>query len=650
MTLRALRWAAPLVLAVGVVAAYGSLRAPQARSKIAADAGTTLPERTAFAGSNTCAACHLDEVEAWKKDWHARALSPSTPAAVVANFKGVHFQGSSSTAEMRTQGARFWMRTRGPDGGTEDFGVDYAIGGKHMQDLVTTFADGRWQVLPVYFHVTGSGAWVDYSEAKQGPLTPDHPFFWSNFRRTVNRECLDCHASGVRVSYAADTHAWTTTLADLGVGCESCHGPGARHAVTQSAEDIVQPASLAKDRQLAVCAQCHGPRQPLFPLLDSRHRFQPGDAYEAFYEPLGLTEGRERSGDFFADGRPKTSSFEYQALMESRCFRMGGATCLTCHTAPHDEHGANELPPGAAPCSGCHAEIVRAPSKHAHHRSEAATRCTACHMPPVVTGVLDTFADHALDIPNPRNSELHGVPSACAVCHAKERPAALQQELLALWPHAAQRQRRRNVLADALDEKTAAASQTALESVVQDEAEAPFLRASAEALLAQRFSHDAGATLGPLLTSPVEAVRTAAARGLALTPSRELVDSLARLTSDASPRTREAAAGTLLHFGDPRGIATFLALAREPSTSALPGPHYRLGVAYARAGRLEDSAQELSRAVALQPYFVEALLALSDVRAHQHDWAAARTNVEEALRFEPDSHAAQARRRVLEGR
>ena len=42
--------------------------------------------------------------------------------------------------------------------------------------------DGRWQVLPVYFHTTGK-AWVDYTEAKQGALTPEHPFYWTNSRR-----------------------------------------------------------------------------------------------------------------------------------------------------------------------------------------------------------------------------------------------------------------------------------------------------------------------------------------------------------------------------------------------------------------------------------------------------------------------------------
>ncbi|WP_224247590.1 hypothetical protein [Hyalangium gracile] len=51
----------------------------------------------------------------------------------------------------------------------------------------------------------------------------------------------------------------------------------------------------------------------------------------------------ELSGDYFEDGRPSTSSFENQALTQSLCHMKGGATCLTCHSAPHDKHAPNEI-------------------------------------------------------------------------------------------------------------------------------------------------------------------------------------------------------------------------------------------------------------------------------------------------------------------
>ncbi|MEA2327993.1 MAG: hypothetical protein QOE68_2952 [Thermoanaerobaculia bacterium] len=87
---------------------------------------------------------------------------------------------------MSRKGETFLMRTRNREGQPADYPVSWVIGGKRMQDSITVMPDGRWQVLPVYFHVTGGGAWVDYNEAKQGHVTPDHPFFWTNFLRTAN--------------------------------------------------------------------------------------------------------------------------------------------------------------------------------------------------------------------------------------------------------------------------------------------------------------------------------------------------------------------------------------------------------------------------------------------------------------------------------
>ena len=115
------------------------------------------------------------------------------------------------------------VRTRDRDGALGDYRVSWVIGGKRMQDPLTIFPDGRWQVLPVYYHVTGK-RWVDYNEEKQGRVGPEHPFFWTNFRRNANHECLDCHTTGLDVRYDAASHAWSTHFADAGVACEDCHG------------------------------------------------------------------------------------------------------------------------------------------------------------------------------------------------------------------------------------------------------------------------------------------------------------------------------------------------------------------------------------------------------------------------------------------
>lgn len=612
------------------------------------------PPAGVYAGSAACGECHEDEHAAWDKSWHSRALSPATSKFVVGNFRNTHFKGDSSEAWMRRDGEKHLMRTRGADGQLAEFPVQWVIGGKRMQDPVTLLPDGRWQVLPVYFHVTGKGEWVDYSETKQGALTPEHPFFWANFRRSAQHACLDCHVTGLDAKYDRATHTWDTRFTDAGVACESCHGPGARHADTQDPKDIVQPAKLSNAQAMAVCAQCHGPRRPLFPILDAAHRFQPGQRYEDHYQPIVLLVGNERSGDYFTDGRPSTSSFEYQALIQSACHLQGGATCLTCHTAPHEPHGANELPKpeksaahvsaGSATCQQCHEDVFAQGKGHTHHTARAANDCLSCHMPPVVSGVLDKFADHTIDVPAPDNTTRHGVPNACNTCHAKDTPAAMSQALTKWWPQAATRQQRRLRLADAFDEKTAAASRPALEAVLADTTEAPSLRGVAAKLLARRFKRDAVAPLRAALKGTTDSLlRADIIEGLETAGLREAVNDLVPLLTDGSLWVRQAAAMTLASIGEPHGTAALQAMASQPETSGLVQPHLMLGQLAVRRKDAMTATREFERALDLQPYNADVLVRLADLYVFLRQPQRARERLEEALRFDPQSRAAKQR-------
>jgi len=611
-----------------------------------ADGGVAPRPAAAYIGSALCAECHADQREAWRDSWHARALARPDRRAVRGEWGGAHYAGSSSEAWMTRRGGEHRMRTRGPDGQLADFTVDWLIGGKRMQDDVTVFPDGRWQVLPVYFHVTGR-EWVDYTEKKQGPLTPEHPFYWANFRRMANHECLDCHTTGLEVSYDLAAKKWSTRFADPGVACESCHGPGSRHADSAEAADIFQPAKAPPALGLAVCAQCHGPRNPLFPLLDADHHFTPGQRYDDVYDPIVVLIADRQSEDFFADGRPMSSSFEYQALLQSACHRRGGATCLSCHTAPHEPHGAAELR-GDDPdrgCRGCHAPVFAAGRTHTHHRAAAAQRCVACHMPPVVSGVLDRFADHAIDVPAPDNTVRHGVPSACGVCHGGRPAAELSRSLAAWWPGAARRQARRLLLADAFDHETAASSALPLARVAADESEAPTLRGAAAVLLARRFRSAVAAV--PLLDSPDPLLRAKACEAIGAARAADAADAVAARLDDPALRVRLAAALALQALGDSRSEPALRRLADEPESAHLLQPHLVLGPTMARRGDMAGARRELEWVARLSPYYADALVQLAEVAARQGDVADARARVEQALLLDATHRGAMALRQRL---
>lgn len=645
------------------------------------------PRSREYVGSEVCRSCHKAKHQAWSQDWHQRALTPATGKFVVGNFSGAHFAGTSSEATMFRRGGQPLMRTVSEAGVQTDFPVSYVIGGKRMQDSVTVLPSGFWQVLPVYYHVTPHGkeqaAWVDYNETKQGHIGPEHPFFWTNFRRNVNHECLDCHTTGLKVAMKPGavppgTPRMTTTFADAGVACESCHGPGAVHAKSEEAEDIVQPGKLAPAEALAVCAQCHGPRNPLFPVLDAKHHFLPGERYDDSYAALVVVSGTSRSGEYFGDGRPKSSSFEYQALVQSQCFlKSKDLTCLTCHSAPHDPSGASELraEPGKkgsrstasqaatsdrapaaarkdltvdvnASCLHCHPAIAAARASHAQHQSAAAQSCVACHMPKVVTGVLDEFADHAIDVPAPGNTARHGIPSACGVCHKDRSATQLSQDLLARWPQASKRQQRRLRLADAIDETTAADSLAALRAVVGDPHEAAILRGAAALLLGQRFAAVAPAALLPLLKEADPLLRTKAIEGLGYAKALGASSEIAQHLDDPALSVRQIAAVVLTALGDARGEPALRKLAHDEKSAGLVHPHYLLGVLATRRGDFRTAQGELEQAVTLMPYFVDALVALGDVLLRTQKLELATERFNEVLAY--DRHHKGAQQRLLQ--
>jgi len=585
-----------------------------------------------YVGSARCGDCHEKELQRWQKTWHAKALAPGKPPFVIGNFDNAHFAGSSSEAWMKRAGTEYEMRAHGVDGAVADFAVSWVIGGKRMQDDLTVLPDGRWQVLPIYFHVT-TREWVDYTETKQGALTPDHPFYWTNVRRMANHECLDCHTTGMRVAYDEAAAKWSTQFVDSNVACEDCHGPGERHAESEEKADIVHPAH-AGDVGLAACARCHGPRRPLWPLLDTEDAFRIGDSYDELYDPIVVTMGVDRSPEYFDDGRPKTSSFEYQAMLQAACYRKGKATCLTCHAAPHEAVGRSELrdkDPDAS-CKKCHAAETAAGQGHTHHK---AARCVACHMAPLVSGVLDHFPDHTIDVPVPDNTVKHGVPNACGVCHAAKPADQLATSLAAWWPQANVRAARRKRLADAFDDATMAASQRPLEEVIRDAGEAPTLRGAAAIVLAKRFGPPAAKVLLPLLREANLGLRVKGCEALAAAKATQATGAIAPLLGDSSLRVRLAAALALRDLHDARAEAALRALADDPATTRLMPPHLELAQIAAGRHDLKTARKELRTVAHLAPYYSDALVELGALSAEEGDFAEARARVAQALALEP---------------
>ena len=71
--------------------------------------------------------------------------------------------------------------------------------------------------------------------------------------RAIAPACLQCHATGVQSIEGTQNGFRSPPFVEGGVGCERCHGPGARHAASRKREDIVIPHLWLRNRVTA-CA------------------------------------------------------------------------------------------------------------------------------------------------------------------------------------------------------------------------------------------------------------------------------------------------------------------------------------------------------------------------------------------------------------
>jgi len=197
-----------------------------------------------------------------------------------------------------------------------------------------------------------------------------------------------------------------------GFGCESCHGPAAKHTDSLAAADIVNPGKLSADEQNKLCLSCHRNEQTRVGRIAGGHaKDGPGcvgchSIHGTDHRPM-VVHAAAAVNKMCADCHPSIWA-DFQKPYKHR-LPEGAMSCVGCHN-PHGSGKtetqrvafANE--PG---CLNCHG-AMRGPFtfEHAPMRLEG---CTACHEP------------HGSA--NPRMLIRHEVRFVCLECHAN-LPAA----------------------------------------------------------------------------------------------------------------------------------------------------------------------------------------------------------------------------------
>ena len=440
--------------------------------------------RNGYIGSEGCQMCHPREHESWQQSYHRSMTrrpselswdgkqSPSLPVTL----EDRHFtfrllrEGSRVIArgpDLHLAAQHLFLAHRAADASGDSAPSSAAIeraleqvpevqrpielvtGSHHYLAFWTTAGSGReLRQLPFVYHLD-EHKWSPRSEAFLEP--PDSPPYLA----TWNSNCIQCHA----VAGEPRQHEWRdehgalhvrfeSRVAELGIACEACHGPGRAHADhfrnpvsrlrpqgVPPAAKLLNPADVGSSAGSSVCGQCHAyfvPKDeatfwetgyaasylPGDPLDGSRQLLVPDTA--SGKEPNGAPLiSRELESIFWPDGTMRVGGREYAGLVASACFARGSGErqlgCMSCHSmhdsAPDDQPRREAAADPNAPCRTCH-EDVKEHSGHAP--GSIGTSCVNCHMPKTTYALLGSIRSHRVQIPRPTDTS---VPSACALCH-----------------------------------------------------------------------------------------------------------------------------------------------------------------------------------------------------------------------------------------
>lgn len=462
------------------------------------DARPTDWSAVASVPADACRACHPDHFESWGRTYHRTMTREATPENVKADFQNALYDYQGLETRLTRVGDTFFMQTvdpawallraragnateRVPPSRQVQLRVDRFVGSHWIQECLHKSDNGRYSRLPVLYHIVEK-RWVHSNGAF---LAPDNDDFWDKCRSVAwNDSCLYCHNTGPSKNPVRDLRGevigYRTEVAELGISCEACHGPGGEHvrlnanparrlALQQSdAGDgsIVHPLRLPVPRRDEICAHCHGAilsRPGMWDPRIQRDPFIPGQEltrhYHFFWSEAeqGVLAGlrppttkpprpQPTDGRFWPDGTPLTTALEYNGMALSACYQngRGDLSCLSCHTM-HPQDPNFMLKPAMQTneaCYQCHRDYRGRLADHTHHAADSpGSLCYNCHMPRLVYSLLTTHRSHKIDIPQVADSLGSGKPHACNLCHL-DKSLGWTQEQLGRWSERQRQQMR----------------------------------------------------------------------------------------------------------------------------------------------------------------------------------------------------------------
>jgi predicted CXXCH cytochrome family protein len=628
------------MLGVAVVALTAFALASRAKAPPSAP---VEPPLAAFVGTNACASCHAAEHARWSRSQHRAAMATANERTVLGDFADAHVDYAGTTTRFFRRDGRYFVRTDGADGKLADFEVKYTFGVQPLQQYLIALPQGRLQAFSIAWDTRPRDAhgqrWFHLRAGEH--VTHTDELHWTQPSQNWNYMCADCHSTGLRKNYDQASDRFTTSWAEVSVGCEACHGPGSRHVAwaadrhagrsgaSDSTKGLIarlderrgvrwtpvaatgnarRSQQRTTDREIETCAQCHSRRTQI------ADGYVAGKPFLDYYRPALLSRPI-----YHADGQQRDEVYDWGSFLQSRMYAKG-VTCSDCH----DPHSGKLKAEGNAVCTTCHLPAKYDGPQHTHHQvGSTGASCAECHMPTTTYMVVDPRHDHSLRIPRPALSVTLGTPNACTSCHTSrdakwaaakaeawygpdpapgphERLAATLAAVDANAPDAQARLRAlatdpeqsRIARATALSELTPPPGGPALDALRAASSDSSALIRFGALQAAERLPGQQRLSLvEPLLSDPVRAIRIEAVRQLAGVPVEQL-----------SPDRQYA-----FH----RAATEFVETQRYNADR--PEARIALGTFFAERGDAASAESELQSAIRLMPSSVPAYVNLADV-------------------------------------
>ncbi|HEV2419937.1 MAG TPA: multiheme c-type cytochrome, partial [Terriglobia bacterium] len=260
--------------------------------------------RNAYAGPEACAPCHKQESTAWEASQMAHAITPAAKSAFLLARPHMTYRWGPYTYRIDDADSQA-LYTVTDGGHTLSIPLLWAYGTGVVGQAFIFRLDQTYYEAEVAFYPVLGRLDVVAGLTRTPPQTLQQAFGLP-LSSSAARQCIACHTTA-----AVTTNQLKVDSMILGVTCEACHGPGARHVEAMralskgekpAATFIFEPAKLAPADLENFCGACH--RTSLRVISEGLH---------------GLD----------------TVHYEPYRLEMSQCWIMSQQiTCVTCHN-PH---------------------------------------------------------------------------------------------------------------------------------------------------------------------------------------------------------------------------------------------------------------------------------------------------------------------------